>query len=90
MRREGLKWSTVMTGEKVFDAEKTIDEPFLELHYVYRDGVERDDEARAIPYAMVITIIAPKTPDIYERVLQRYSSKIRPIVEQPIQVPLEV
>lgn len=90
LRREGLKWSTVMTGEKVFDAERTIEEPFLELHYVARDGVERDDDAQTIPYAMVITIIAPKTPDIYERVLQRYATKIRPIMEQEIQVPVEV
>lgn len=90
LRREGLKWSTVMTDEKMFNAERTIEEPFLELHYVARDGVERDDDAQPIPYAMVITIIAPKTPDIYERVLQRYATKIRPIVEQEIQIPVEV
>ena len=90
LRREGLKWSTVMTGEKVFDAERSIEEPFLELHYVARDGVERDNDAQTIPYAMVITIIAPKTPDIYERVLQRYATKIRPIVEQEVQVSVEV
>lgn len=57
---------------------------------VWMDGVERDDDAQTIPYAMVITIIAPKTPDIYERVLQRYATKIRPIMEQEIQVPVEV
>ena len=90
LRREGLKWSTVMSGEKGFDADATIEEPFLELHYTARDGVERGEDSSLIPYALVITIKAPKTPDIYEKVLARYRNQIRPIVEQQVQVPVEV
>lgn len=88
LREYGLKWDTVMQGEKRLLADKSISAPFFELHYVAREGMNYKCNAGQIPYALVVTIKAPKTPDIYEQVVERYKLKIRPIVE--VGVPVQV
>ena len=88
LREYGLKWDTVMQGEKSFDSSKSVSAPFFELHYMAREGMNYKVDAGQIPYALIVTIKAPKTPDIYAQVLERYKLKIRPIVEVGLPLPL--
>lgn len=88
LREYGLKWDTVMQGEKHLVADKSVSSPFFELHYVAREGMKFKCDAGQVPYALVVTIRAPKTPDIYEQVVERYKLKIRPIVEVGVPVPV--
>jgi hypothetical protein len=43
--------------------------------------------ADKIPYALVITITARKTPNLYDQILQRYPTvlePLRPVVDIPV------
>ncbi len=62
------KWETVLHESRRVDAS-LLDEPVFDLHFIPRRGVTDDKAARQIRYAMVISVHAPKYPDIYERVL---------------------
>jgi hypothetical protein len=62
------KWETVLHNSIKTEASKLSD-PCFDLHFIPRLGVGDDKHARHIRYAMVISVHAPKYPDIYDRVL---------------------
>jgi hypothetical protein len=41
-----------------------------------------------MPYALVVTVKAPKAADIYAKVCARYMGKIRPISEVGVPIPV--
>ena len=90
LQRDGLKWNTVLHGEKTMRASSSIDKPFFEIHCNSRDGLGYDAQPRQVPYALVVTVVAPKNPRIYEDVVQAYAAKITPIVENTLTVPAQV
>jgi len=87
LREFGLKWDTVMSGEAGLIADKSVREPYFELHYIPREGAHPVSSAERMPYALIVTIRAPKSVDIYDKVRTRYAGKIRPISEVSIPVP---
>jgi len=62
------KWETVLHSSIKAEASKLSD-PCFDLHFIPRQGVGDDKDARPIRYSMVISVHAPKHPDIYDRVL---------------------
>lgn len=86
--REYGKWDTVMQGEITLNADKSIEQPFFEMHYMAREGVNYNCDAGEIPYALVLTVKAPKTPNLYDSVLAEYQNKIRPLLE--VEMPIEI
>ena len=88
--REYGKWDTVMHDEITLDADKSIECPFFEMHYMAREGVNYNCVAEQIPYAFVVTVKAPKTPNLYESVVSLYQNKIRPLVEVGVPVDVQV
>lgn len=86
--REYGKWDTVMQGELTLNANRSIEQPFFEMHYMAREGVNYNCDAGEIPYALVLTVKAPKTPNLYESVLAAYHNKIRPLLE--VGLPIEI
>ena len=88
LRNFGLKWDTVMSGEKNLLADKSIREPFFELHYIPREGMNPYYVVNRMPYALVVTVRAPKAADIYAKVCARYMGKIRPISEVGVPIPV--
>lgn len=86
--REYGKWETVMQGEITLIADRSIEQPFFEMHYIAREGVDYNCVAGQIPYALVLTVKAPKTPNLYESVRTQFQDKIRPLVE--VGLPVEV
>ena len=89
LRDFGLKWDTVMSGEKSLLADKSIREPFFELHYIPREGMSPYYVVDRMPYALVVTVKAPKSTDIYAKVCARYRGKIRPISEVGVPIPVD-
>ncbi len=89
LRDFGLKWDTVMSGEKSLLADKSIREPFFELHYIPREGMSPYYVTDRMPYALVVTVKAPKSTDIYAKVCTRYKGKIRPISEVSVPIPVD-
>ena len=86
--REYGKWDTVMQGNTTLVADKNIERPFFEMHYIAREGVKYSCEAGVIPYALVVTVKAPKSPNLYESVVLQYQDRIKPLIE--VEAPLEV
>ena len=77
------KWNTVMhaeNGKRV----SSLKEPCFDLHYVARaPGLSiTPSDAPDIHYAMVISLIQERTPDLYERVTSAFTQVVSPI--QPI------
>ncbi len=88
LRRESLKWETVLHGEKLMRAS-SFQEPFFEIHYMARSGGAASSTGEMIPYALLITVKAPKVPLLYENVAKVYQNILQPL-EQAIELPIEV
>ena len=81
-------WETALSASKTMFG-KSLKDPAFNLHYNARDGVGADGSAAEIDYALVITVKAIKHPDLYNKVMTRYSTilePIRPLTQIPIQV----
>ncbi len=88
-RRSDLgKWETVIHGEKGM-LGTTLNAPIFDIHYNAREGGGKADGAEKIRYALVITIEAPKHPDLYNDILRAYASILTPIQPQ-VSVPIRV
>lgn len=86
-RTQQYKWETVIHGSRRKQASKLLD-PVFDIHVVPREGVRNRMSRETIPYAMVISVHAPRHVDIYNRVLQAYSGRLQ--MMNPIHVPLKV
>jgi hypothetical protein len=78
------KWNTVMhaqNGKRV----KSLNSPCFDLHYIARaPGLSTSpNDAPEIHYALVVSLIQEKTPDLYERVVAAFPkivSAIQPVI----------
>jgi len=66
---------------------RSLKNPVFDIHYNARaDGRDfRPDEK--LQYALVITVEAPRAPDLYDQVVRRYRTQLealKPVVEIPI------
>lgn len=86
LREFGLKWDTVMSGEVGLIADKSVKDPYFELHYIPREGIRAASSAYRMPYALIVTLKAPKSEDLYDKVRTRYAGKIQPISEVGIPI----
>jgi hypothetical protein len=59
---------TEVEGRKRFD-----------IHYNARSGGAPTNAAVKIHYALVITVNAPKVPDIYNKIFRRYATLLQPL-----------
>lgn len=85
LREDWHKWETVRWASGRFQA-RTLKDPVLDIHYNPRKGGKDWLSGRAIPYAMVISVHAPKVERFYELVKNRYRNKLdalRPRVRLP-------
>jgi len=87
LRAEAHKWETTMHNFVRLRAA-SIKDPVLDIHYVAREEGHDTTSAAKIPYALVITVRAPKIKDLFERTLKRYPvlQQLRPVIEVPIRV----
>jgi len=71
LRVDAHKWETIVRRKKRKRAS-SLHDPVFELHHNAREAGRESKSDRAIPYAMVVTIAAPKVADLYDRVLTQY------------------
>ena len=86
-RRDAHQWETCLHGSKRKRAN-SLSEPVFDIHYNARAEGRNNQSAERIPYALVISIDAPRHEDLYERVRQRYRTILRPI-RPVIQIPIQ-
>jgi hypothetical protein len=86
LRADAHKWETIL-HETVRMRGSSLNNPFFDIHYHARAAGRRARTPSNIPYALIVTVSAPKVPDLYDRIVRRYRTileALRPIVEIPI------
>jgi hypothetical protein len=81
LRQNAHWWEPVLKQEKRFRADK-LAMPVFDIHHNARQGGGGAKDAKPIPYALVLTITAPNEPKLYDRIVQRYATILRPL--QPV------
>jgi hypothetical protein len=81
LRRDGHKWETSLHHSRKF-RKTSLDHPSFDVVYRAREGGKGVPltDLEPLPYALIVTLKANNTPDLYNNILQRY-----PIL-QPVQV----
>lgn len=65
------KWETVLHAESTFRAN-TLNKPSFDIHYTARENCGKSFTREKIRYALIISLIAPKTLDVGQRILDEY------------------
>ena len=86
-RSDSGNWEPVMHDEDRMRGS-TLEDPVFDIHYIAREGAGPTSRARPIPYALVVTIEAPKHADLFSTVLadHRVLLAIEPEISLPVRV----
>lgn len=82
------KWETVLHAEKSMRGS-SLKHPVFDIHYNAREAGHRAGSPEKIPYALVITVEAPRHADLYSEILRAYASILTPIQPQ-VSLPVRV
>lgn len=87
-RSDTGKWETVLHGEKGL-LGRSLNKPVFDIHYNARAAGGRAYNAEKIRYALVITVSAPRHPELYSEILRSYARILTPI-EPHVPLPIRV
>ena len=79
--RGGLKWEPVVKRAKSFQAT-TLSNPVFDIYNHSRQPGSNKGTDDSLPYALVISIRAPKVPDLYDQIVRAYPGVLVPITPQ--------
>ncbi|ABE58439.1 S8 family peptidase [Chromohalobacter israelensis] len=86
LRSDGHKWEPCWKASKKKRGSSLV-KPSFDIYYHNRDEGKKDDEAKPIPYAFIVSVKAPKVKNLYEQVLNAYSDILVPL-ETRVDVPV--
>jgi hypothetical protein len=81
LREDGHKWEPCLRHEDRLRA-KSLSEPCFDIYYHHRESGMKAVDPRPIPYAFVVSLKAPKVPDLYDRVVRAYANVLVPLQPQ--------
>lgn len=87
-RSDQGKWETVLHNDTRMRAS-SLNNPAFDIHYNAREGGAPTRNADVISYALILTVHAPKCPDVYNDILRSHNKtlvQIQPKVDLPITV----
>lgn len=87
-RNDAHKWETTLHATRTFNAPSLL-RPVFDIHYNAREEGGPAKDAERIRYALIVTVKAPRVPDLYDRVVRAYAGQLEalvPLVEIPIRV----
>ncbi len=87
LRTSGHKWETVLHDSHRFQP-RTLHNPTFDIHYLARQGGTSYPGAPTMRYSLVITLMAPRVPDLYNRVLQTYPTQLQALT--PVRIPIPI
>jgi len=90
LRADGDKWEPCRRHVQKFRAS-TLKDPCFDIYYHHRysNGGAEQWEPKPIRYALVVSLRAPKVPDLYNRVVRTYANVLVPLRPQ-IHIPIQV
>lgn len=87
-RSDQGKWETALHNDTRMRAS-SLNNPAFDIHYNAREGGAPTRNADVISYALILTVHAPKCPDVYNDILRSHNKtlvQIQPKVDLPINV----
>jgi hypothetical protein len=78
LRDDGHKWEPCLRHTKTLRAT-SLDNPCFDIYYHHRQAGIRADAPQPIPYAFIVSLRAPRIPDLYNRVVRAYSNVLVPL-----------
>ncbi|MCL7938780.1 S8 family peptidase [Halomonas sp. ATCH28] len=90
LRTDGHKWDTVRKNS-IRKRGSSLDRPVFDIHYIAREPGNNaaPQEAEKIHFALVVSVYNKNTPDLYEKVQEKYITTLLPI-EPKIEVPVQI
>jgi len=88
LRRDAHKWETTLHREKT-KRGTSLSNPVFDIHYNAREGGGPTRSRDRIRYALVITLTAKHMKDLYNRLMQRYPTQLRPLLPV-VQIPVTI
>lgn len=79
LRRTAHKWETTLHKEGTLRGS-SLKNPVFDIHYNAREGGGMARASTKVRYALVVTVISKRTADLYDRILQRYRTHLRPMM----------
>lgn len=86
LRRDAHKWEPCLKASKSLRAS-SLNNPAFDIHYNARREGGKYDEAKPIPYALVVTITAKHMKELYNKIAQRYRTQLEPL-RPVLQIPI--
>ncbi len=86
LRADAHKWETCL-HRRVSKLARSLNGPVFDIHYNARSGSRADASAAKIRYALVLSVEAPRVPNLYDQVVRTYRAQLqplRPVVQVPI------
>jgi hypothetical protein len=87
LRTDLGKWETVLHGKHNFRGS-SLRRPVFDIHYNARDAGGPASRAENIPYALVVTVSAPKFQNIHQAILRAHAAL--QVIEPRVQVPVSI
>lgn len=87
-RSDVQKWETTLHAAQRFRPASLLN-PVFDIHYNAREAGGPAHDPERIRYALVVTLRAPRVPDLYDRVVRAYAGQLEallPVVEIPVRV----
>ena len=87
LRSDAHKWETALHGSTRKQAHR-LDRPVFDIHYMARDEGRPEHSSIKLSYALVVTVDAPRHPDLYNRIVRKYRNVLEPMI--PVRVPIQL
>jgi len=87
-REDGHKWEPCLSSSRRFQPS-SLKQPCFDIYYHRREAGTVPGTQPPIPYALVVSLTAPKIPDLYNRVLRAHAGVLVPITPR-LHVPVTV
>jgi hypothetical protein len=88
LRRDAMKWENTM-HESHSMLGSSLKDPVFDIHYNSRMEGQNHTPGSVLRYALIVSLTAPKVPDLYDQIVRRYATLIeplRPVVDIPIRL----
>jgi hypothetical protein len=78
LREDGHKWEPCLRDSRTLRAT-SLNSPCFDIYYHHREAGIRAAAPQPIPYAFIISLRAPRIPDLYNRVVRAYANVLVPL-----------
>lgn len=86
LRDNAHKWETTLHKNKA-KRGSSLKDPVFDIHYNSRESGARTNRSTKLRYALVITVTASNVPDLYNKIIRRYPTQLKPLVPM-VQIPI--